>query len=298
MFNPTLSVIMSVYNDEEYVAEAIDSVLSQTYKDFEFIIVDDGSTDTTSKILESYESKDSRIKVLYQKNQGLTKSLNNAIKIAQGSYIARMDSDDISHSLRFEKQILFFQEHQEYALVGTNIIKIDKDGKKIETNTTSYSYEEIVKTFEQRNCIAHGSVMLNKLLLGEKLHYDETFLYAQDFKLWAEIAKEYKICNLKESLYSLRVHEKSISKKKIEQQSIYAAVVAYEFQNHKKIVDISKELKRDRKLRKKVGIILLMNFQPLLARHYFNRFDLYYYISIFLEHVDMKRVKNMIKRFI
>ena len=108
MNNPAISVIMTAYNTEKYIKEAIESILNQTFKDFEFIIVDDGSTDNTRLIIEEYAKKDRRIKILYnKKNLGIVKSLNKAIAIAKGKYIARMDSDDVSKLNRLEKQFVF-----------------------------------------------------------------------------------------------------------------------------------------------------------------------------------------------
>ncbi|MEA3513762.1 MAG: glycosyltransferase [Campylobacterota bacterium] len=295
MNSPIVSVIMSVYNDEKYVSFAIESILNQTYKSLEFIIIDDGSTDNSLDIINQYSKQDNRIIVINQNNIGLTKSLNKGIKKAKGRYIARMDSDDISNPQRLEKQIKFLENNLEYGLVGTNAEKIDTNGKHIEFNTTKYSNEEIKKILSTRNCFAHGSVMLNKELLGDALYYDEEFKYAQDYRLWVKIAKYFKIANLEESLYKLRLHENSISKEKIEQQSIYAGIVAYEFENNVKVDNLELEIKRNQKLKNKIGKILLMNQQPKLACKYFSNFSLYYLISIILQYIDLYKFKRFLK---
>jgi glycosyltransferase involved in cell wall biosynthesis len=225
---------------------------------------------------------------------GLTKSLNKAIKLSKGKYIARMDSDDISHKDRLLKQINFLNKNRDYALVGANVIKIDKNDNIIEKNITKYTDEDIKQTFKIRNCIAHGSVMINKDLLKSDLYYDEEFKYAQDFKLWCKIAKNYKVINLEEYLYNLRIHDKSISKQKIEQQSIFAGVVAYEFQNNC-IIDIQNDLKANDKLRFKIGIVLLTNFEPTLAIKYFSKFSIYYYVSVAMQYMDLKNFKRFLK---
>ncbi|MHA1713815.1 MAG: glycosyltransferase, partial [Candidatus Ranarchaeia archaeon] len=126
---PKVSVIMSVYNAEKHVKKAIDSILSQTFRDFEFIIINDGSTDRTSEILKSYA--DPRLIVVNQANRGVTQSLNKAIGMARGQYIARMDADDISLPQRLEMQVEFLEEHPEVGLVGTSVITIDEEGKTI-----------------------------------------------------------------------------------------------------------------------------------------------------------------------
>jgi glycosyltransferase involved in cell wall biosynthesis len=295
MNNPIVSVIMSVYNDEKYVSLAIDSILKQSFEDFEFIIINDGSTDRTLEILKEYEQKDSRIVLINQENKGLTKSLNIGIKKAKGKYIARMDSDDISHPQRFEKQIEFLENNKEYALIGTNIEKIDEFGKHIEFNTTKYTNEEIQKTLSTRNCFAHGSVMINRTLIKDELYYDENFKYAQDYRLWAKIAKTFKVANLEEPLYSLRLHEKSISKEKIEQQSIYAGIVAFEFTLGKQIINIDFELEKNKQLKNKIGKILLMNQQPKIAMKYFNIFSIYWFTSVLLQYFDLYKFKRFFK---
>ena len=296
MNNPFVSIIMSVFNDERYLPDSIESILSQTYKNFEFIIVNDGSSDSSLKILEHYAALDDRIVLLDQKNHGLTKSLNRALGICKGDYIARMDSDDISDSLRIEKQIDFLMKNQEYALVGTNVVKIDKNGKQLYINSTKYRDNSIRKTLKYRNCFAHGSVMINSKIISGKIRYDEDFKYAQDYKLWTSIAKSHKVANLKEPLYKLRIHDKSITQKNIEEQSIYAGIVAYEFHFQKNIDDIDDAIVHNKELRKKIGIILLFNGQAELSRRYLSKSDPYYYASKIAKILRMKRIKTLIKK--
>lgn len=295
MNNPIVSVIMSVYNDEKYVSLAIDSILKQSFEDFEFIIINDGSTDRTLEILKEYEQKDSRIVLIEQENRGLTKSLNIGIKKAKGKYIARMDSDDISDLQRFEKQIEFLEINKDYALIGTNVEKIDESGKHIEFNTTKYTNKEIQKTLSIRNCFAHGSVMINRTMIKDECYYDENFKYAQDYRLWAKIAKNFKVANLEEPLYSLRLHEKSISKTKLEDQAIYAGIISYEFESDKILNKFDTEIKNNNNLRKKIGIALLMQFKPDLAFKYFTFYSPYKYISLLMKIFDLKKLKSWVK---
>ena len=298
MKTPMISVIMSVYNDEKYLSKAVESILNQSYKDFEFIIVNDGSTDNSFEILEKYQQDDKRVILIEQDNIGLTKSLNKAIDMACGKYIARMDSDDISLSTRFQKQLEFLEQNKDYALVGTNILKIDVFDNELEVNETKYSYKDICETFKIRNCIAHGSIMVNKELLGGLFHYDEEFLYAQDFRLWTKMAKQYKIANLEDVLYKLRIHDNSISNQKIEQQSIYAGVVSYEFNYNTIVKNIKDEIVLNKKLREKIGMVLLMNYKPSLALKYFQIISKYYWLALVMNLVDLRFLKNMLKKFI
>ncbi|RXK00110.1 glycosyl transferase family 2 [Arcobacter sp. CECT 8986] len=296
MNNPIIvSVIMSVYNDEKYVSIAIDSILKQSFENFEFIIINDGSIDRTLEILKKYKGKDSRIVLINQENKGLTKSLNIGIEKAKGKYIARMDSDDISYPERLQKQIEFLENNEEYGLLGTNVEKIDKNENHIEFNTTKYTNEEIQKILCIRNCFAHGSVMINKELVSKDLYYDEEFRYAQDYRLWTKIAKKFKVANLDESLYKLRLHENSISKEKIEEQSTYAGIVAYEFENNGKVDNLELEIKTNKKLKEKIGKILLMNQQPRLAKKYFSIFSLYYFVSIVFQYINIYKLRRFFK---
>ena len=127
---PQVSIIMPVYNGEKFLKEAIESILSQTFTDFEFIIVNDGSIDSSLKIIREYANRDSRIKIIDQKNTGIIGALNNALKASKGTYIARMDSDDISNPDRLKKQIEYIEKENAY-LCGTWAISIDKNGKEI-----------------------------------------------------------------------------------------------------------------------------------------------------------------------
>lgn len=199
---------MSVYNGEKYLIEAIDSILSQTYTDFEFLIIDDGSTDRTSEILFSYD--DPRIRIVTNKeNIGLTKSLNKGLALARGEYIARMDADDISHPERFKKQIIFLDNDPYCGIVGTSIKTIDFEGKIINTHKLLFnpSYPDFLKG----NQLIHGSIMTRKVILDQFSGYNEIFKKTQDYALWLQIAKKFNIYNLHEYLYYLRLHDKSIS---------------------------------------------------------------------------------------
>src|SRR5438046_2743554 len=126
---PTVSVIMSVYNAQRYLAAAIDSILAQTFTDFEFIIIDDGSTDRSSQILADFANKDSRIRVETRANKGLTRSLNEAIALSRGEFLARMDADDIALPNRLEVQVRFMREHRDVVLLGGGYELIDGAGR-------------------------------------------------------------------------------------------------------------------------------------------------------------------------
>ena len=215
--NPKISVIMSVYNGEKYLREAIESILNQTFTDFEFIIVNDGSTDDTLEIIQSYN--DERIKIINnEQNIGLTKSLNKALKQAKGKYIARQDADDVSLPNRFEEQIKYLEEHSEIAVLGTSKYVINKDGKILRK---VIALSDPGKILFNDNAFTHGSVMLKKAVVDKLGYYNELFRYSQDYELWLRIVKHYKVSNLTQPLYKLRSHEENIRVTNVEEAMLY-----------------------------------------------------------------------------
>jgi len=209
MGNPKISVLMSVYNGEKYLRELVESILNQTYKNFEFIIINDGSTDNTLNILKGYN--DSRIKIYSQENIGLTKSLNKAIRLSKGKYIARVDVDDIATPRRLEKQIDFLNSNPEIGLVGSFGIKIDKVGQTIQKIILPVFDKKIRKELIKANVFIHGSVMVRKEIFEKVGYYNEIFKYAQDYELWGRIAQIYKLHNLPEVLLIRRETKDSLS---------------------------------------------------------------------------------------
>ncbi len=205
---------MPVYNSELYIREAIDSILNQTFSDFEFIIIDDASTDKSVEIIQSYT--DSRIQLIVKpQNSGYTNSLNYGLKIAKGEYIARMDSDDISLPTRFEKQVAYLDRNPDVVLCGANytIIGTDNVYKLTENN------DEIQMYFITDNCIAHPVVMLrNSVLKKYAILYDVTKEPAEDFDLWVRLFNYGKLHNLQEVLLNYRVHEQQVSNIQSEKQ--------------------------------------------------------------------------------
>ncbi len=217
MKNPKVTVLMSVYNGEKYLREAIDSILNQTFKDFEFLIVNDGSTDRTAEILRSYH--DHRIKIINnEKNMGLTGSLNKGLKIARGEYIARMDADDISLPQRLEKEVAFLDQNKKVGLVGTYYLMINENGKVLHTVKCLTQDEKLREKLLEGNQFGHGSVMLRAECIKKVGLYREL---AEDFDLWLRISEVYDIANIPEPLYKWRLNSKSVSVSRKEQQDKY-----------------------------------------------------------------------------
>jgi glycosyltransferase involved in cell wall biosynthesis len=216
MKDPMVTVLMSVFNGEKYLSEAIESILNQTFTDFEFLIINDGSTDSSRDIIASY--KDTRIILIdNETNIGLTRSLNKGIDLAKGKYIARMDADDISMPYRLTKQLAFLERNPDISLVGSSAMVIDRNGKELNTINADIQPDQIYPTLFFGNTFVHTSIMGDHQLF-KKFRYDPSVPYAQDYLLWSQIAKENKIANIKEPLVKYRIHNESISTSKIDKQ--------------------------------------------------------------------------------
>ena len=208
-----ISVVLPIYNGENTSKLAIDSVLNQTYSNFELIIINDGSTDNTKQIIESYT--DERIVVINQENLGLAKSLNKGIKIAKGPYIARMDADDICYPQRFERQIEKFQQNPELSVVGTWVKVRYSDGSTA-IKRRPKSHTDILKHIVKINPFSHSSVMIKKSdlinvdLYNEKRDGSKTVL-VEDYDLWVKLIKSgSKLANIDEVLMENLIHSNSI----------------------------------------------------------------------------------------
>ena len=217
---PAISVVMSAYNSEKYIAEAIESILNQTFKDFEFIIINDGSTDKTLEIIKNYSRKDKRIKLIKNtKNLGLIKSLNKGLKAARGKYIARMDADDISLPERFKIQYDYLEKNIEIFLIGSGVIQIDKKGKEILKSRPITGVKKIKRILRKRNCIAHPTIMFQN---DQNIFYREKMLYCEDYDLYLRLLhKKNKLDNIKELLLKYRISPDSITNSKRAIQDLF-----------------------------------------------------------------------------
>ncbi|MBI1327571.1 MAG: glycosyltransferase [Alphaproteobacteria bacterium] len=227
--SPLVSIIMGVYNAEKFLVPAIESVLQQTYTNIELVIVDDGSTDSTTKILKDFEAKDFRVKVVLQQNEGLTRALNTAASVAEGVYLARMDADDICHKERIEKQADFLQKNMDIDLVGTALMLIDDEGKKKRFYTNPLYDEQIKARLEMAPAFAHPSIMMRKIPFIAIGGYRPAFRYAQDYDLYLRLIKETKFANLPEPLLFHRVHSARVSDERRAEQALCGAMARYDY---------------------------------------------------------------------
>jgi len=202
--SPFISVIAAVYNGEEYLRLAMESVLNQSFKDIEFVIVDDCSTDQTPAIIASY--RDSRIVYIRNPmNLGQTPSLNVALNAAKGKYIARMDADDIYLPGKLEKQYAFMEEHPDIAVSGTAGIKIDEEGNEISVYSPPSSFRDAYFNIFFRSPLIHVSVICRRSALVEMGGYDEKYPFRADFALWSKLViNHYKITSIKDKLIKYR----------------------------------------------------------------------------------------------
>jgi len=215
---PKISVLMSVFNGERFLREAIDSIRHQTFSDFEFIILDDNSRDKTRQILEEYAAKDQRISVIRnERNLGLTRSLNKGLKFCCGKYIARQDADDVSLPDRLANQFEYLENHPEVGVVGTWVAIINENGiqdfiRKYPTSPAMVKWSMYFK-----NPLAHSSVLIRRSLLEETAYRSEVS-YSQDYDLWARLSEKTELANIPQVLNKSRKHEEMISNRYRDEQ--------------------------------------------------------------------------------
>ncbi|WP_100637680.1 glycosyltransferase [Marinomonas sp. ef1] len=212
MKKPLISVVMSVYNGEKYLASAIESILTQTIDDFEFIIVNDGSNDSSLSIINAYAVVDCRIKLITRSNKGLINSLNEGLSISSGVYIARMDADDISIRNRFEKQIEFLESNPEVGVCGSWVEVFGEDVKsKVWKMPLENSVLKAGLIFSVP--FAHPTVMMRKSIIDlHGLKYDLNYKDAEDYKFWLDFSKYTLFLNVPMVLLKYRYHQESISR--------------------------------------------------------------------------------------
>ncbi len=208
-----ISVVLSAYNGENHIQEAIQSILNQTLQNFELIIIDDGSTDETLHQIETF--KDDRIILKSIYHVGLTKALNQGLCLARGDYIARMDADDIALPNRFEKQVSYLDQHSRVVCVGTAYEVLLANGNRIKPRvpilTSSYKIKKALPKF---NPFMHGSMMIRREGLERIGFYNEKFRLSQDYDLWFRMAQEYEMANLNEVLMIRREGKQTFLKEK------------------------------------------------------------------------------------
>ena len=215
--NPEISVITTVYNCENYIAESVNSITGQTFGNFEHIIIDDGSTDKTVEVLKNLAVKDKRIVLVENgKNTGRVRSLNSALDRAKGKFIAIQDADDISLPDRFQIQKSFFMKNPEYVLLGSDISVIDHKGKLISSPERPVNDAEIKFCLMFKCTLANPSIMFRKDITDiNHIRYEQDFSYAEDFRIFTHIIRHGKVHNLTNKLILYRDHSVNSSNRNI-----------------------------------------------------------------------------------
>jgi hypothetical protein len=222
-----VSVLMSVYNGEQFLAEAMESVLTQTLGDFELIVIDDGSTDGSSEILERYRADDSRVVIHTQPNQGRAAALNTGIALSRAPLIARLDADDIAMPDRLGLQHRFLAEHTDLAVVGGAVVFIDDAGRAFADVTYPPTDAAIRASLAERMTpFVHSAVMVRKEALERVGGYRSVFINADDIDLWLRTAEHYRLANLTETVVRYRVHRSQATVRSLQMQSL-CCVAAY-----------------------------------------------------------------------
>lgn len=210
---PLVSVIMPVYNAEQYIRESIDSILNQTFKDFEFIIINDGSSDRTKEIIQSYN--DPRIKYFEnEKNLGIVYTLNRGIQIATGKYIARMDADDIAAESRLKKQVSYLDNNPKIGVVGSQLLVF---GDNIKTSLFPYSCTPDMAKADLlfNSSLAHPTVMIRKSILDKyQIQYEQFYQGLEDYVMWWRVAQHAEIVSINEPLLKYRKHDEQITQQR------------------------------------------------------------------------------------
>ncbi|OUC13544.1 MAG: hypothetical protein B0A82_16725 [Alkalinema sp. CACIAM 70d] len=205
---PQVSILMCVYNGETHLREAIESILNQTLQDFEFIIVNDGSTDSTLSIIQHYQGIDSRIKLIENEiNLGLEKSLNKGLQAVTGEYFARQDADDVSLPTRLEQQVHYLTKYPEVGAIGTAVESINQQGDRIGQDVPPTDHDALEALFLFNNFMHHSTLMARFSLIQAIGGYDATQRRAEDYDLWWRLSQQAKVANLPEILLKRRLDD-------------------------------------------------------------------------------------------
>jgi hypothetical protein len=228
MDSPYISVVMSVFNGQSFLSEAIESILNQTFRDYEFVIIDDGSTDKTAEILAEYAGRDQRIRVHRHENKGRAASLNIGIELSRAPYIARMDADDIALPDRLKDQIEYLDRHPEVGVLGGAFDLISTNGRVLKTVRYPSDDSELRPLILVDNPICHPAAVMRKDVALASGGYRKVILDADDYDLWLRISERSKLANLGKCVLRYRIHSNQVSIRNMRSQKmcVLAARVA------------------------------------------------------------------------
>ena len=298
-----ISVIMPVYNTENYLDDSIQSILKQSYENFEFIIIDDCSTDNSKNKIKFYAKKDKRIIFLEnKKNITHTKSFIKGFDIAKGSFIARMDSDDISHKDRFKKQIQLFSMWPELSVLGTGANIIDSTGKLLSRRLMPFKYSEISKILKYSVPVFNPSIMVKKSAFELNGLPDPNFEPAEDLELWLRFfSKKVIISNVQEYLISYRIHSSNVSTIRYGAQ-IENSFLAFNLNNpsitnKKKIFLIEKKIVNYIKNKTFINLFKIFEHKAFHNKLFINKIILSFILKFFKEKKSFLILLNLLSRY-
>jgi glycosyltransferase involved in cell wall biosynthesis len=305
-----VSIVMSVFNCREYIRRAVESILEQSYSDFEFIIIEDGSSDGTKEILQKFADNDKRIKLIINKEntgiEGFTKNLNYGLELAQGEYIARMDADDISLAHRILRQVEFLDSNKNIFLVGSLVRVINEDD--VVQKHVKISFDPS-RDLEKANLLYHPTIMFRK----SALRYRQKMRYCEDYDFYLQIlSNKMHIRVMQEELLEYRILSNSISRSKFQQQYIYTQAARYVHANEMMGNYVYDDFNPDEYLQKfNKGDYFLLKYNVDTAA-YINdlsalrtasivflqkyKFSIYGYLFLFMSYMPLylfRQIKNM-----
>ena len=223
--DPRVTVAMSVYNNAPFLAEAIDSILAQSFGDFEFLIVNDGSRDGSAEIIDAFAARDPRVRAIHQPNAGLVASLNRMLDEARGPLIARMDGDDVSMPERFARQIAFLDANPDYGVLGTATNDLDERGRlRRNTDFHPLDHDAFIAALDGKPLLCHPSAMMRRDVVRDAGGYRRAFVHCEDYDLWLRLSRRTKLCSLPDRLLHYRRSDAQVSNAFSLQQQIGAAV--------------------------------------------------------------------------
>jgi glycosyltransferase involved in cell wall biosynthesis len=294
---PLISVVMSVFNSDKFLEETIISILNQTYKFFEFIIINDGSTDNSLEIIYKYKKIDKRIFLINRDNKGLVFSLNEGISIAKGRYIARMDADDIAIKERLHEQLKFMEENN-LDICGSAIELFNNNGQILKRWHYPTTDEDIKYTLMCMCSFAHPSVMIRRSVF-KGLKYSN-YTHAEDYKLWTDIAlKGYKMGNIDDVLLNYRTHDEQVSNIYNEAQVNLTQIISKEYRNKLRLnkeinfeikfsdvsyIDMREQLKmiKNDSIKKSISNNIVLNIAHYILQHT-SKPSILLYMAYFIE---------------
>lgn len=218
---PPISVVIAAYNVQRYVGEAVESVLTQTFSDFELVVVDDGSTDSTPAILDRYAADDSRIRIVRQRNAGMVAALNVGCGMARGPLIARLDADDVALPDRLARQVAFLCENRDHGLVGGGSIKIDRDGREIARVSYPTTDAEVRRSLASTCPFEHSAVTMRAEAIRALGGYREAFASVADYDLWLRFSERWCLTNLEAPVVRYRIHPAQMSMSSIHSLAVF-----------------------------------------------------------------------------